>query len=208
MSMTTKNPQPSAPGGSDPARDDEVMRPVLAGVIALLGVALTVGIIVGGAVMVAAKVTGLGSDGTSTGARLGAAGRETLYLPTPSPTQDAGGPSISLGPGASSPASSYPESSLSSSPADSKITLTGPTTVQPMENIDLTGTYPGGDGAVLQVQRLEEGKWVDFLSVNALVNGQTFSTYVQTSRPGPMKWRMVDTSTGETSNPITVTVGS
>ena len=31
-----------------------------------------------------------------------------------------------------------------------------------MEEIYLTGVYPGGEGAVVQVQRLENGNWEDF----------------------------------------------
>ena len=52
-----------------------------------------------------------------------------------------------------------------------------------MEQIDLTGVYPGGEGAILQVQRFEGGKWEDF-PVTASVSNETFSTYVQTSQTG------------------------
>ena len=61
------------------------------------------------------------------------------------------------------------------------------TKVRPGEPIDLTGVYPGGEGAVLRVQRLEDGAWVDFAdgSVEATVSNETFSTYVVTERTGP-----------------------
>jgi hypothetical protein len=39
------------------------------------------------------------------------------------------------------------------------------------------------------------------------VSGGTFATYVQTSRVGPNKFRVIDTDTQTTSNEITVTVG-
>ena len=75
-----------------------------------------------------------------------------------------------------------------------------------MQQIDLTGTYPTGEGAILQVQRFEAGAWQDF-PVTMSVNGSTFATYVQTSRVGPNKFRVIDTETAKLSNEVTVTVG-
>jgi hypothetical protein len=75
-----------------------------------------------------------------------------------------------------------------------------------MERIDLTGTYPGGEGAILQVERYIDGAWSDF-SVTAAVSNETFSTYVQTGQTGVNKFRVRDTDTGKLSNAVTVTVG-
>ena len=75
-----------------------------------------------------------------------------------------------------------------------------------MQQIDLTGTYPGGEGAILQVQRLENGAWSDF-PVTMSVSGGTFATYVQTSQLGPNQFRVIDTDTEAISNDVTVTVG-
>ena len=58
-----------------------------------------------------------------------------------------------------------------------------------MEEIYLTGVYPGGEGAVVQVQRFENDKWEDF-PVDAVVSGETFSTYVQTAQPGVNMFRV------------------
>ena len=69
----------------------------------------------------------------------------------------------------------------------------------------LTGVYPGGEGAVVQVQRFESGKWVDF-PVDASVSGETFSTYVQTARTGVNRFRVRDTSGPDVSNEVRVTV--
>ncbi len=184
---------------------------MITGLVALLAVAITVGVLVGGAALVAARVAGVDSDSSAgqNAADGPGKGKETLYLPRPSMSESPTGPSISLAPGQTSTTNSQPSSSATDEESEaSSITLQGPSSVKPMANIDLTGAYPDGEGAVLQVQRFEEGKWVDFLSVNALVTNSVYSTYVQTSRPGPMKWRMIDTSTGQTSNPITVTVES
>ncbi len=59
-----------------------------------------------------------------------------------------------------------------------------------MEQIDLTGVYPGGEGAILQVQRFENGTWTDFPASPVSVSDQTFSTYVQTGQPGVQRFRM------------------
>ena len=64
-----------------------------------------------------------------------------------------------------------------------------------MGRIDLTGTYPTGEGAVLQVQRATgpgDDSWVDF-PVTVTVSGGQFSTYVQTGRTGPNRFRVIDT---------------
>ena len=75
-----------------------------------------------------------------------------------------------------------------------------------MEQIDLTGVYPGGEGAILQVQRFTNGKWTDF-PVTVSVSDETFTTYVQTSQPGANKFRVVDSDTDLISNEVRVTVG-
>lgn len=206
-SPPSNRPRPEQRPQPRPEDDDEVARPVIVGLVALLAVAVTVGVLVGVAALVGARVAGVDSTTSAESTAAAGKGKETLYLPKPTMSEDDTGPSISLAPGETATSNSQPSSSATEQ-EQSEITLQGPSSVQPMANIDLTGVYPGGEGAVLQVQRFEEGKWVDFLSVNALVSNSTYSTYVQTSRPGPMKWRMIDTSNGKTSNPITVTVES
>jgi hypothetical protein len=75
-----------------------------------------------------------------------------------------------------------------------------------MEQIDLSGVYPGGEGAILQVQRFVAGGWQDF-PVTASVSNETFSTYVQTSQTGVNRFRVVDTDTRLESNEVKVTIG-
>ena len=92
-------------------------------------------------------------------------------------------------------------------PSNSSISLSASqTAVGPMDQIDLTGTYPSGEGAILQVQRFEGGSWSDF-PVTVSVSNQTFSTYVQTSQPGENRFRVVDTDTRRVSNEVKVSVG-
>ncbi len=82
----------------------------------------------------------------------------------------------------------------------------GQTSVASFQRIDLTGAYPLGEGAILQVQRLEGGKWTDF-PVTISVGGGTFSSYVQTSHTGINEFRVMDTDTETTSNTVKVEVG-
>lgn len=176
-------------------------RPVLTGLAALVGVAVVVGLVLGGAALAATQVLGL--DGETGSAETSSA--ESLYLPTPSKTPDSTDPAYTLAPEESAD-SSEEESPSESESEDEGITLSAnQTEVGPMENIDLTGVYPGGEGAILQVERLADGTWIEF-PVTASVSNKTFTTYVQTGQLGKNKFRVKDSDTGETSNEVTVTV--
>lgn len=197
-------------------RQDE-KHPITAGLIALVSVTLTVGLVLGLVTLIASHVLGGGG-----GENNSSSDAQTLYLPTPTPTPTPSDPLVTLAaePGSASalPTSmtSAPTASSSASstasPTTSKgakqITLSaGQTQVSPMQQIDLTGVYPGGEGAILQVQRKLDGKWQDFLSVNAAVSGGQFATTVQTGQTGVQKFRMRDTTSGMVSNVVRVTIG-
>jgi hypothetical protein len=168
--------------------------PIAAGFVALVGVGLVVGLLLGVVTLGVSRVLGLGGDdGPST-----EAAGPSLYLPTPKAT------------GATSAApptpSGTPTAAATRKPRPKGITLkAGSTSVSAMERIDLTGTYEGGNGAVLQVQRIEGKRWEDF-PVTVSVSGRTFSTYVQTGRSGAQKFRVRDSDSGRVSNAVTVTV--
>ena len=127
--------------------------PILAGLIALVAVTFAVGLVLGIVAIVGTHVFGVGGDGGSTSAG------QTLYLPTPSPTPTPDSPLVTLAPSTQSaePTEAPQETaspSESPSPKAKQITLSsGETSVAPMQQIDLTGVYPGGEGAILQVQR-------------------------------------------------------
>ena len=180
--------------------------PVITGLIALVSVGLVVGLIAGVAALVGTHVLGLGGAEASSG---GGGGKATLYLPKPQKTQSASAPLITLAPGdtPSSDSSQPSEPSDSATEQKTQISLSaGENSVAPMQQIDLTGVYPGGEGAILRVQRFESGQWQDF-PVTASVSNQTFSTYVQTSRSGVNKFRVIDTDSQLASNAVRVTVG-
>lgn len=195
-------------GGMADRLDEQGTRehPVAYGLLALVAVAVVVGLIVGLGALAGARVVGVGEPETeSTGD-----GEASMYLPKPEPTKPDSDPELTLAPGEEAPPSaeeSDPEESETTAKPDKAISLSaGQTSVAPMAQIDLTGIYPGGEGAILQVQRFESGTWTDFPASPVSVSDQTFSTYVQTGQPGVQRFRMLDTGSGETSNEVKVTV--
>ena len=184
---------------------DRHEHPVVAGLLALVGVGLVVGMVLGFGALAATQVLGLdqASETTDTTAR------QSMFLPRPAKTKSPKGPLITLEPGAE--ASDQPTRKPAKKPAKSKapskeISLSaGQTSVGAMEQIDLTGVYPRGEGAILQIQRFSAGSWQDF-PVTASVSDETFSTYVQTSQPGVNRFRVVDTDSDLTSNEVRITV--
>jgi hypothetical protein len=178
---------------------DDEGHPVMAGLAALVGVGVVVGLLVSGGALAASSILGLGGEddeGT-------ASSQQSMYLPKPSETVEETGPQLTLAPGQETPTGT----ATSEAPPEFAISLSAAATeVSPMEEIYLTGVYPGGEGAVVQVQRFESGKWEDF-PVDASVSGETFSTYVQTGRLGVNKFRVRDTSGPNVSNEVRVKIG-
>ena len=185
--------------------EPDARHPVLIGLLALVGVGLAVGLVLGVAALAGTKMLGIGENGAG-GAETSQA-QDSMYLPRPEKTRSPSGPLITLSPDPSRPAGKPQRSSEpSSSPSQSRISLAaGQTAVAPMEQIDLTGVYPGGEGAILQVQRFTGGRWEDF-PVTASVSNETFTTYVQTGQTGLNRFRVVDTTTGLASNEVRVTI--
>jgi hypothetical protein len=188
----------------DPTPAPHREHPVLTGLIALVGVAVVVGLILGGGALAATKVLGIDDNGTASD---DATSGDSLYLPHPQRTATPSGPLVTLeSDPTNSPETGGVEESESTEPKTDISLSAGQTAVGPMDQIDLTGVYPGGEGAILQVQRLEGGKWTDF-PVTASVSNETFATYIQTSQTGVNRFRMIDTDSGETSNEVKVTIG-
>lgn len=185
-------------------------RPVLNGLIALAAVALTVGLVLGGLTLVGTRMLGIGDEGGGGG---GTEARDSLYLPQPQKTEGSG-PLVTLATEAeedeTETETDEPEQSEKTKTEDAaeRISLSaGQTSVENFGRIDLTGTYPGGEGAILQVQRYESGSWSDF-EATISVSNETFSSYIQTGVSGQNRFRVIDKATGETSNEVKVTVAS
>ncbi|MPZ59778.1 MAG: hypothetical protein GEU93_00500 [Propionibacteriales bacterium] len=79
------------------------------------------------------------------------------------------------------------------------------TSAESYERVNLSGTYSRAGGIALQVQRRENGQWTPFPATAAL-DGRTFSTYVELGQPGPNELRVIDPSTGDTSNTVVITI--
>ena len=181
----------------DSEQDSRKDRPVLSGLIALVAVAVAIGLLGGLAVMIGVKATGIDNTSSATDE---SATPSTFSLPRPTDTESSvPEPEDSVEPSAG-------EESTSEAPAEGISLSVTQQSVSPMQQIDLTGTYQAGEGAILQVQRLEGGTWSDF-PVTMSVSGGTFATYVQTAQVGPNQFRVVDTDSQVVSNEVTVTVG-
>ncbi len=177
--------------------------PILSGLAALVGVGVVVGLIMGGAALAGTRVLGLG-DAATTG---GPTASDSLFLPKPVKTSDPSGPAVTLAVTPTQKTEKPGKKKTKTEAPKKRIALSaGQTQVGSMEQIDLTGVYPGGEGAILQVERFTDGAWEEF-PVTASVSNETFSTYVQTGRTGPNRFRMRDTDTEQLSNEVRVQVG-
>ncbi|TWG94069.1 hypothetical protein L615_005900000070 [Nocardioides sp. J9] len=198
--------------------DPQYDRPVLNGLVALVAVGLGVGLVLALVALVGTKVLGLDGDGGGSAAG-GSTARESMYLPSPVETTGSSGPLITLhteDPNAVETESSDAEESEepeetespeSESPKPGEISLqAAKTNVSSGERIYFSGVYPGGEGAILWVQRWQDGSWADFPASVGVTNG-TFSSYIFTGVSGLNRFRVIDRDDGTVSNEIRVRVG-
>jgi len=166
-----------------------LIRQLLVAVGVLLAVALVIGGVISAFALGAAKVSGIDDAERSSTAE------PSLVIPSQTPRR--------------APGAAATPSARASDPAPKRrpaITLrVEPASVGPGERINLTGDYRNGDGALLQVQRLQGG-WTDF-PVTMSVGAGRFSTYITTSRTGDARFRVVDKGAGRASNVVRVTIG-
>lgn len=191
--------------------------PIAAGVTALVAVAVGVGLIVGIGMFVGVNIMGLGGRGAAGDQATDPDAGASLYVPPPKPTKTATGPAITLNASptstpekktGSASASSSPSASVAAKPMKKKITLqAGTVSAKPMERIDLSGIYPGGEGAILRLERNDGQGWEDFGIPDVPVTGEQFSTVIQSGRVGRHEFRMKDIDTGTYSNLVSVTIG-
>jgi hypothetical protein len=179
--------------------DERDPRQQVSAVIAkILGVALAIGLVIGGGAWVLVKALGLDSADVA-GTTIGQDGPTTPLPTTALPV-----------PGQSDDPSSDASGVVTAPPTAANTGLylsASPVIVGPMERINLTGQWPGHDNESLLVQRFEDGQWADF-GVQVHVNIGTFETYVMTGRQGDQKFRVFDPTTQTASNEVTVTIQS
>jgi hypothetical protein len=130
----------------------------------------------------------------------------SMVVPKPERTKPASGPSITLGSSPTSSSTGHQPPPTIKKPKKRISLQAGETSVSPMGRIDLTGTYPGGEGAVLNVQKFSNGSWQDFYSISANVTNGQFSTYIQTGTLGMNRFRVIDSDTKLTSNEVKVQI--
>ena len=182
--------------------DESPGRTLLFAVAAMAGVALLVGLAIGGVVLAP-----VGTSDVGEGEVVADEAPQSMVIPEYSPTESAGDdwdlPSYEPSP--------TPEVDLGDEEEEEgrgdRITLfVAPQRVGAGERINFNGVYRDGEGATLQIQRREGGTWSDF-PVSATVRGGSFSTWIQTSRTGAAEFRVFDPSLEKASNVVTVTIG-
>ena len=176
----------------DPDRKDQLTDVALKVAAVVLGIGIIVGVLAW--IMVKALGLSTGSDA--------APGSQQVQPVQPLPTTALPVPSESAQSGGSSD-----QPTESPSPSPKGLVLSAfPTTVKPMERINLTGHWQGKDNVTLAVQRFENGQWDDFAGVSTTVRVGTFETYVMTGRDGVQKFRVYDPSGQTASNAVSVTI--
>lgn len=179
--------------------------PVLWGLLALVATAIVVGGVLAVGAAVATRATGLADSGGGNGGTVETTGQETLFLPEPTDTGSEPVPYITL---SDVPEPDLPSSTFSETPEEPETEIelfSAQSEVGAMEPIDLSGTYRGGDGAVLDVQQFQSGEWTDF-PVTVAVNGDEFSTFIQASALGENRFRVYDSDADEASNEVRVVI--
>lgn len=176
-------------------------RQLVIGLVALVAVGVIIGGIVAVLAVKAADVTLSGSGSHSPAPILPSTATPPTSAPTTHP-KPSGPPSVSTTTTTPSPM----QTTTHRRPRRVFTLTASPHSVGPMGRINLTGSYPGHDGATLQVQRsYQGGSWQDF-PVTVTVSGDTFATYVETGYSGNNRFRVVDTSTKKASNSVLVVV--
>jgi hypothetical protein len=107
----------------------------------------------------------------------------------------------------SKPTSEPSDASVDSSGGESTIQLEDlSNSAGPNEAVPIQGTYRGGAGSFVRVQRWEGGKWVPFpLPVKTDQSGQ-FITQAEFGQPGRYRLRVLDPDSGVTSKPFVVVI--
>jgi hypothetical protein len=180
-------------------KDDSWLRQLAASLGVAAVVALVGGLALGGVALGAANVLGLAGDGST------ASSKPSLYIPPlKSPTHSAS-PTPSPTPTNLPPPTPPPSQAPSPKPKPQIVLSARPQHASSFERIYLSGSYRGGEGRTLQVQRFQGG-WSSF-PVTTTVRAGSFSTYVQSGNSGPNRFRVVDPSTGRASNQVSVVIG-
>jgi hypothetical protein len=76
----------------------------------------------------------------------------------------------------------------------------------PFEAVRIQGTYRGGTGTFLRVQRWDGGQWLDFPVPTKTDQSGQFITQAEFGQPGRYRLRVLDPDSGVTSRPFVVVI--
>jgi hypothetical protein len=80
------------------------------------------------------------------------------------------------------------------------------TTAKAWAKVSLTGKTTGiAKNTVVQVQRLQNGKWVNFPATTKVTSASTYSVWVKSGRVGVNKFRVVAASTASAAVAVNIT---
>jgi hypothetical protein len=80
------------------------------------------------------------------------------------------------------------------------------TTAKAWAKVSLTGKTTGiARNTVVQVQRLQNGKWVNFPATTKVTSASTYSVWVKSGRVGVNKFRVVAASTASAAVAVNIT---
>ena len=77
---------------------------------------------------------------------------------------------------------------------------------KPFQVVQIQGTYPGGAGTFLQVQRWEGDRWLAFPVPTRTDRSGNFTAHVEIGRPGRYRLRVLDPDSGVTSKPFVLVI--
>ena len=138
--------------------------------------------------------------------------RAAPSFPTSGPMPSTTANSSSAGPSqASEPppttSTATPSGGTSSSSAAKSIQVDDSAySAKPFQTVRIQGTYRGGPNTFLQVQRLEERKWLSFPLPTKTDDEGRFTAYVELGQPGGYWLRMLDPRSGVASKPFAVMI--
>jgi hypothetical protein len=214
--MVPHQPTPEEDNPLVTPEQDEFRRRAIRAVLIVAGIAAAIGLLIGGLTSAALYVSGVLPQKPAPPAVIPEQPEEENSIPTPSllPTRTPAPRSPAPAPASAAPTRSpAPSPSPTPTPTKSPTKQPSPTSDRPIElhasdstadsyeEVTLSGRYPGGDGASLEVQRRENGAWADF-PTSATVEDGTFSTYVASGQSGENWFRVVDPATGRLSNVV------
>lgn len=173
-------------------------RLLLASLAGLVTVGIVLGLVIAWASTTVLEAAGIGSSEDSADA--------TPTEPEPTTGDSGSSPDDEPSDGESTEDETEPSSTPSGPPPP--VLNASATTAAPLEEVQLTGRFPGlAAGVPLQIERKEDGQWALFpVGVSTTELGE-FSINVATGQPGANLFRVTDPQTDISTPTVTIQVG-